>query len=72
MPRSARRRPGCAPMSARHVKDIAEKYLIAGETQTPAMMFVPSESIYAELHDVFSDLIQKAQRAQSSWSRPTS
>jgi len=48
----------------RHIKDIAEKYLIAGETQTPAMMFVPSESLYAELHDVFSDLIQKAQRAQ--------
>jgi DNA recombination protein RmuC len=48
----------------RHIKDIAEKYLIAGETQAPAMMFVPSESLYAELHDVFSDLIQKAQRAQ--------
>jgi len=48
----------------KHVKDIAEKYLIAGETQAPAMMFVPSESLYAELHDVFSDLIQKAQRAQ--------
>ena len=48
----------------KHIKDIADKYLIAGETQTPAMMFVPSESLYAELHDVFSDLIQKAQRAQ--------
>jgi DNA recombination protein RmuC len=48
----------------KHVKDIADKYLIAGETQAPAMMFVPSESLYAELHDVFSDLIQKAQRAQ--------
>ena len=48
----------------KHIKDIAEKYLIAGETQAPAMMFVPSESLYAELHDVFSDLIQKAQRAQ--------
>jgi DNA recombination protein RmuC len=48
----------------RHVKDIAEKYLIPGETQAPAIMFVPSESLYAELHDSFSDLIQKAQRAQ--------
>ena len=48
----------------RHVKDIAEKYLIPGETQTPAIMFVPSESLYAELHDGFSDVIQKAQRAQ--------
>ena len=33
----------------KHVKDIAEKYLIPGEVQTPAIMFVPSESIYAEL-----------------------
>src|SRR5688572_24042431 len=49
---------------SRHIRDIAEKYLIAGETQPPAIMFVPSESLYAELHDIFSDLIQKAQRAQ--------
>jgi DNA recombination protein RmuC len=49
---------------ARHVRDIAEKYLIAGETQAPAIMFVPSESLYAELHDSFADVIQKAQRAQ--------
>ncbi len=48
---------------AKHVKDIADKYLIPDETQTPAIMFVPSESIYAELHDTFSDLIQKAHRA---------
>jgi DNA recombination protein RmuC len=48
----------------RHVRDIAEKYLVPGETQGPAIMFVPSESLYAELHDSFSDLIQKAQRAQ--------
>src|SRR5262245_5174079 len=48
----------------RHVRDIAEKYLIAGETQAPAIMFVPSESLYAELHDSFADLIQKAGRAQ--------
>lgn len=48
----------------KHVSDIAEKYLIPGETQTPALMFVPSESIYAELHDGFSDVIQKAHRAQ--------
>ena len=48
----------------KHVGDISEKYLIPGETQTPALMFVPSESIYAELHDGFSDVIQKAHRAQ--------
>jgi DNA recombination protein RmuC len=46
----------------KHVADIAEKYLIPGEVQTPAIMFVPSESIYADLHDSFADLIQKAHR----------
>jgi DNA recombination protein RmuC len=48
----------------KHVKDIAEKYLIAGETQDPAIMFVPSESIYAELHENFSDVIQQAHRSR--------
>ena len=43
----------------KHVKDIAEKYLVPGETQTPAIMFVPSESIYAELHENFADVIQR-------------
>ena len=48
----------------RHVTDIAERYLIPGETQDLALMFVPSESVYAELHDGFDDMIQKAYRAQ--------
>jgi DNA recombination protein RmuC len=48
----------------KHVADIAEKYLIAGETQDTALMFVPSESVYAEIHDRFDDLIQKAYRAR--------
>ncbi|MEJ0074981.1 MAG: DNA recombination protein RmuC [Alphaproteobacteria bacterium] len=48
----------------RHFTDIAERYLIPGETQDLALMFVPSESVYAELHDGFDDLIQKAYRAQ--------
>jgi DNA recombination protein RmuC len=48
----------------KHVNDIAERYLIPGETQEPALMFVPSESVYAELHDGFDDVIQKAYRAQ--------
>jgi len=48
---------------SKHVSDIAEKYLIPGEVQTPAIMFVPSESLYADLHDGFADVIQKAHRA---------
>src|SRR6516225_10133663 len=49
---------------ARHVGDIAEKYLIPGETQDLALMFVPSESIFAELHDGFDDIVQKAFRSK--------
>jgi DNA recombination protein RmuC len=49
---------------SRHVNDIADRYLIPGETQEIALMFVPSESVYAELYDGFDDLIQKAYRAQ--------
>jgi DNA recombination protein RmuC len=47
-----------------HVATIAEHYLIAGETQDPAIMFVPSESIYAELYDSFPELIQRAHRSR--------
>jgi len=48
----------------KHVGDIAEKYLITGETQEMALMFVPSESVYAEIYDGFDDVIQKAYRAR--------
>lgn len=45
-----------------HIKDIAEKYLLAGETQETAFLFVPSESIFAEIHEHFEGVVQKAQR----------
>ena len=48
----------------KHVTDIADKYLIPGETQETALMFVPSESVYAEIHDGFDDVVQKAYRAR--------
>ncbi len=46
----------------KHVKDISQKYLIAGETHETAIMFVPSESIYAELYERFEDVLQKSHR----------
>jgi DNA recombination protein RmuC len=49
---------------AKHLSDIAQKYLIPGETQDIALMFVPSESLYADLHDGFDDVVQKAFRAK--------
>jgi DNA recombination protein RmuC len=48
----------------KHVGDIAQKYLIPGETQDLALMFVPSESVYAELYDGFDDIVQKAYRSK--------
>lgn len=48
----------------KHVNDIAQKYLIVGETQEMALLFVPSESVYAEIYDGFDDVVQKAYRAR--------
>jgi DNA recombination protein RmuC len=47
-----------------HVKAISEKYLISGETQDTAFMFVPSESIFADIHERFEDVVQRAIRAR--------
>ncbi|MCO5091618.1 DNA recombination protein RmuC [Bosea sp. (in: a-proteobacteria)] len=47
-----------------HVKDIAERYFLPGETQDIALLFVPSESIYADLHEHFDDVVQRAHRAR--------
>lgn len=47
-----------------HIRDISEKYLIPGETQDTAFLFVPSESIFAEIHENFEAIVQKAQRAR--------
>ena len=49
---------------AYHVKTIAENYLIPDETQDTAFMFVPSESIFADIHERFDDVVQKAMRAR--------
>lgn len=48
----------------KHVKDISEKYLIPGETQDLAVLFVPSEAVYADLAEHFDEVVQKAHRAR--------
>ena len=55
----------------KHVKDIAERYLVPGETQDMALMFVPSEAIYSDLVEHFDDLAQKAHRARVVIVSPT-
>lgn len=46
----------------KHIKDIAEKYIIPGETTDSAVMFIPAESIFAEIHANFPELIAMSQR----------
>lgn len=48
----------------KHVADVAERYLVPGETQDIALIFVPSESVYADLHEHFDAVIQRAFRAR--------
>jgi len=55
----------------KHVKDIADRYLVPGETQDVALMFVPSEAIYSDLVEHFDELVQKAHRARVVIVSPT-
>ena len=45
-----------------HLRDISDKYLLRGETQEMAFLFVPSESIFAEIHENFEGVVQKAHK----------
>jgi DNA recombination protein RmuC len=69
--KAARDEPGRKAAHARargdvlkHIKDISDRYLLPGETQDVAILFVPSESLFAELHENFDDVIQRAHRAR--------
>jgi DNA recombination protein RmuC len=48
----------------KHVRDICDRYFLPGETQDLAVLFVPSESVYADLAEHFDDLVQKAHNAR--------
>src|SRR5262249_35250971 len=47
-----------------HVRDIAQKYIVPGETADSALLFLPSEAVYAELHASFPNLVEEAFRAR--------
>ena len=55
----------------KHIKDISEKYLIPNETADGAVMFLPAEAIFAEIHAHFPDLVEKAQRRRVWLVSPT-
>ena len=44
----------------KHVNDIAERYIVPGETAESALMFLPSEAIYAELHANFANVLENS------------
>ncbi|HEX9465010.1 MAG TPA: DNA recombination protein RmuC [Alphaproteobacteria bacterium] len=54
-----------------HVRDIAERYILPHETAEGALMFLPSEAVYAELHASCGEVVEKANRAKVYIVSPT-
>jgi DNA recombination protein RmuC len=48
----------------KHIGDIRDKYILPGETAESALMFLPSEAVYAELHANFTGLVEESYRAR--------
>lgn len=55
----------------KHIQDIADKYIIPGETADGAVMFIPAEAIFAEIHAHHYDLVEFAQKTKVWMVSPT-
>ena len=55
----------------KHVDDIATKYIIPGETSDGAVMFLPAEAVFAEIHARHRDLVEYAQNKRVWITSPT-
>jgi DNA recombination protein RmuC len=55
----------------KHIQDIAEKYIIPGETTDGAVMFIPAEAIFAEIHAQHQDLVEASHKAKVWMVSPT-
>jgi DNA recombination protein RmuC len=55
----------------KHIKDISSKYIIPGATSDGAVMFIPAEAVFAEIHGHYPDLVEEAQRARVWLASPT-
>ena len=56
---------------AKHVEDIAVRYVVPGETAEAALMFVPSEAVYAAIHDELGEVVERARRRKVFIVSPT-
>ncbi len=54
-----------------HIDDIAAKYIVPGETADAALMFVPAEAVFAEIHSRHPELVERAHRAKVLLASPT-
>lgn len=55
----------------KHIQDIAEKYIIANETTDGAVMFIPAEAVFAEIHAHHADLVELSQKSKVWMVSPT-
>lgn len=55
----------------KHIQDIATKYIISGETADGAIMFIPAEAIFAEIHAHYPELVQASYQAKVWLTSPT-
>lgn len=55
----------------KHIKDIATKYIIPGETADGAVLFIPAEAIFAEIHARLPDIVEESQKARVWLVSPT-
>ena len=55
----------------KHVDDIAARYIVEGETSDGAVMFLPAEAVFAEIHAYHADLVEHAQKKRVWLTSPT-
>jgi DNA recombination protein RmuC len=55
----------------KHIKDISSKYILPGETSDGAVMFIPAEAIFAEIHSRYPELVEEAQKSRVWMTSPT-
>lgn len=55
----------------KHLQDVASKYIIPGETADGAVLFIPAEAVFAEIHAHYYDLVEEAQKLRVWLASPT-